>query len=47
MRKGLGDKKNEISPEDRSNITKLYYEFQENEFCKIFDNEEFFIENML
>ena len=41
LRKGLGDKKNEISPEDRSNITKLYYEFQENEFCKIFDNEEF------
>ena len=41
LRKGLGDKKNEISSEDRSNITKLYYEFQENEFCKIFDNEEF------
>ena len=41
LRKGLGDKKNEISPEDRSNITKLYYEFQENEFCKIFRNEEF------
>lgn len=41
LRKGLGDKKNEISPEDRSNITKLYYEFQENEFCKIFSNEEF------
>lgn len=41
LRKGLGDKKNEISPEDRSIITKLYYEFEEGEFCKIFDNEEF------
>lgn len=41
LRKGLGDKKNEISPEDRSVITKLYYEFEEGEFCKIFDNEEF------
>ena len=41
LRKGLGDKKNEISPEDRNVITKLYYEFEEGEFCKIFDNEEF------
>lgn len=41
LRKGLGDKKNEISPEDRSAITKLYSEFEESEFCKIFDTEEF------
>lgn len=41
LRKGLGDKKNEISPEDRSAITKLYSEFEEGEFCKIFDTEEF------
>lgn len=41
LRKALGDKKNEISPEDRSNITKLYAEFAENEYCKIYDNTEF------
>lgn len=41
LRKGLGDKKNEISPEDRKKITELYANFSENENCKIFDNSEF------
>lgn len=41
LRKALGDKKNEISAEDRTEITKLYSEFKENDFCKIFPNEEF------
>ena len=41
LRKALGDKKNEISPEDRSAITKLYADFVENEYCKIYPNEEF------
>lgn len=41
LRKALGDKKNEISPEDRAAITKLYAEFTEGEFCKIYDNKEF------
>lgn len=41
LRKALGDKKNEISPEDRTTITKLYADFVENEYCKIYDNEEF------
>lgn len=41
LRKALGDKKNEISPEDRSAITKLYADFTENEYCKIYKNEEF------
>ncbi len=41
LRKALGDKKNEISPEDRRAVTLLYAEFTENEFCKIYDNEEF------
>lgn len=27
LRKALGDKKNEISPEDRSAVTKLYADF--------------------
>ena len=41
LRKALGDKKNEISPEDRTAITRLYADFGENEFCKIYPNEEF------
>ena len=41
LRKALGDKKNEISPEDRTFITKLYADFVENEYCKIYSNEEF------
>lgn len=42
LRKALGDKKNEISPEDRAAITKLYAGFPaENEFCKIYPNTEF------
>lgn len=41
LRKALGDKKNEISTEDRAAITKLYAEFTEGEFCKIYDNKEF------
>ena len=41
LRKPLGNKKNEFSPEDRAEITKLYANFEENEFCKIYDNTEF------
>lgn len=41
LRRALGDKKNEISPEDRTAITKLYADFVENEYCKIYKNEEF------
>lgn len=41
LRKKLGDKKNEISPENRDAVTKLYADFMENEFVKIFDNEDF------
>lgn len=41
LRKALGNKKHEISPNDRVKITELYYNFEENEFCKIFDNQEF------
>lgn len=41
LRKGLGDKKKEISPEDRKNITNLYASFEKNEYSKIFDKEEF------
>ncbi len=41
LRKKLGDKKNEITPEDREAVVRLYTDFEENEFCKIFDNADF------
>ena len=41
LRKALGDKKNEISPENRTEITRLYADFAENKYCKIYKNEEF------
>ena len=41
MRKPLGNKKNEFSPEDRKKITELYADFTENEYSKIYDNTEF------
>lgn len=41
LRKGLGYKKNEFSPEDRKTITELYVNFEENEYVKIYDNTEF------
>lgn len=41
LRKALGNKKNEISPENRTTITKLYADFAENQYCKIYPNEEF------
>ena len=41
LRKPLGNKKNEFSAEDRAKITKLYSDFQENELCKIYSNNEF------
>lgn len=41
LRKAAGNKKNELLPEDRSKIVKLYTAFEENEYCKIFKNEEF------
>ncbi|NLJ72913.1 MAG: SAM-dependent DNA methyltransferase [Syntrophomonadaceae bacterium] len=41
MRKSLGSKRNEISPVDIAKITRIYGAFEENEYCKIFDNNEF------
>ncbi len=41
LRKSLGNKRNEITPEDRVIITKLYADFTENEYCKIYNNTEF------
>ena len=41
LRKSLGNKRNEITPEDRKRITELYSNFTETEECKIFKNTEF------
>lgn len=41
MRKNLGDKGKEITPENRDQILSIYLNFEENENCKIFDNEHF------
>ena len=41
MRKNLGSKRNELSKEHIDNITKIYGDFVENEYSKIFDNESF------
>ena len=41
LRKALGNKSNEITKEDREQITKLYNDFVPGEKVKIFDNEDF------
>ncbi|MDY0338746.1 MAG: N-6 DNA methylase [Acholeplasmataceae bacterium] len=41
LRKSIGDKKNELTPENRKKITELYVKFEENELVKIFDKDEF------
>jgi len=41
MRRSLGQKRNEISEEQIKEIACIYGEFIENEYCKIFDNEDF------
>ena len=41
MRKSLGNKRKEITPEQIKEITNLYSSFEESENSKIFDNEDF------
>lgn len=41
MHKPIGDKSNELTPEHIESIQKLYFEFKETEYSKIFTNEEF------
>ena len=41
LRKPLGNKKNEFSPEDRAEITRVYAAFEQSEISKIYDNTEF------
>lgn len=41
LRKALGNKRYEITPEDRKKIVELYTNFEENEYSKIFNNDDF------
>lgn len=41
MSKSLGNKRHYITPEQIEEITRIYGEFEEGKYCKIFDNEDF------
>ena len=41
MRRSLGNKRNEMSDKDIEKITRIYGDFKDSQFSKIFDNEEF------
>jgi type I restriction enzyme M protein len=41
MRKALGSKNNELKPNHIIDIEEIYFDFEENEYSKIFDNEDF------
>ncbi|GAB64324.1 MAG: SAM-dependent DNA methyltransferase [Candidatus Jettenia sp.] len=41
MTRSLGNKRNEISEDQIAEITKIYGDFKEDEYCKIFDNGDF------
>ena len=41
LRKNLGEKNCKLSKPDRKNIMDIYLAFEENEYCKIFPNQEF------
>lgn len=41
MRKSLGSKRNELRKEHIDEITRIYLKFEENEYSKIFDNDDF------
>ncbi|MBN1153283.1 SAM-dependent DNA methyltransferase [candidate division KSB1 bacterium] len=40
MRKSLGNKRNYITDEQIGEITEIYKQFEDGEYCKIFDNED-------
>ncbi|NQT18382.1 MAG: N-6 DNA methylase, partial [Planctomycetes bacterium] len=41
MRKSLGQKRHELSEEHIAQVTRIYGEFHQSEYSKIFDNEDF------
>ena len=40
MRKSLGNKRNYITPDHIAQITEIYQDFRDEEYCKIFDNND-------
>lgn len=47
LRKSLGQKRRELSPDNIRQIVKWYHDFKENEQVKIFDNQEFLYKEFL
>lgn len=41
MRKSLGNKRYEICEDQKNDLTRIYGDFKQNEYCKIFDNRDF------
>lgn len=41
MSKSLGDKRNELSTQHIAEITKMYGDFKDSIYCKLFDNKDF------
>jgi len=41
MRKSLGNKRNYLCDDDIKKIVELYDKFEENDYCKVFDNKKF------
>jgi type I restriction enzyme M protein len=41
MSRSLGNKRNEISEQDIEEITKIYGDFKEEKYCRIFNNSDF------
>ena len=41
MRKSLGSKRNYITEEQIKEVTKIYKAFEDGEYCKVFDNDDF------
>jgi type I restriction enzyme M protein len=41
MRKSLGNKRNYITDEQIQEITQIYTQFKDGEYCRIYDNEDF------
>ena len=41
LRKAMGNKRNELNSQNIEDITQIYKNFEENEFCKIYPNTEF------
>ncbi|MGN0787450.1 MAG: N-6 DNA methylase [Candidatus Onthoplasma sp.] len=47
MSKGLGYKRNELSQKHIEKIVSLYSDFKENEYCKIFEKEDFYYREII